>query len=157
MTKYVKSIQGTVRTDVWLIIKNRCVKTVYLGSLEKNVKRCVENAKLELYATRLPDCVQTDVKITGCHHTVQHVNHISSAPTVHVTAVAVNKENLALWTREPVLMDARRGGQGDFVILFAMMEHMFQMDSVPNVQGFVKTAHLVINLQECVITDVACI
>lgn len=47
----------------------------------------------------------------------KHVNHISSAPTVHVTAVAVNKENLALWTREPVLMDARRGGQGDFVIL----------------------------------------
>lgn len=45
------------------------------------------------------------------------MNHISSAPTVHVTAVAVNKENLALWTREPVLMDARRGGQGDFVIL----------------------------------------
>lgn len=52
MTKYVKNIQGTVRTDVWLIIKNHCVKTVYLGSSEKNVKRCVENAKLELYATR---------------------------------------------------------------------------------------------------------
>lgn len=128
-----------------------------LGSLEKTVKRCVENVKLELHAMRLPDCVKTDVKITGCRHIVQHVNLISTAPIVQVSAAAVNMGYLALWIRVLVLTDARRGGQGNVVILFAVIEHMFQTDSVSNVQGFVKTALLVINLQECVIMDVVCI
>lgn len=69
----------------------------------------------------------------------------------------VKKECRVPWTQGPALTDARRAGTENVVIRSAILGHMLQTENVSNVQGFAKTAHLVINQQDCVIMDVTSI
>lgn len=49
---------------VWKIIRDHCVEIVFLGSLEKNACKSVENVNLEKHVTLYQGCVQMDVKAT---------------------------------------------------------------------------------------------
>lgn len=53
-------------------ISNHYVKIVFLGSMQRDVKRSVETANLEYYATLQLGVVQMAVWIIGCLRIVQH-------------------------------------------------------------------------------------